>query len=104
MDIRERLTANANDFDAIITDVLAENERLATELAEAQKDAERFNLYHDEEHVGTFYQGSFSTEQKAIEFRDHLVTEMKDLGWVISEFSIEIQAIDQAINKDKVES
>jgi hypothetical protein len=48
-DYRERLSANANDFDGIVSEILAENESLRTQLAdatrkleEARKDAERW--------------------------------------------------------------
>lgn len=39
--IRERLTENAEQFDAIVTDLLAENESLRQQLAEAQKEYEQ---------------------------------------------------------------
>jgi hypothetical protein len=48
-DYRERLSANANDFDGIVSEILAENESLRHQLAdatrkleEARKDAERW--------------------------------------------------------------
>lgn len=65
--------------------------------ADIEKDKVIFNLYHSEEYVGTFYQGSFSTEQKAIEARDYLLEKMKHMDWVKGEFVIEKEAIDQAM-------
>jgi hypothetical protein len=49
-DYRERLSANANDFDGIVSEILAENESLRHQLAdatrkleEARKDGERMD-------------------------------------------------------------
>jgi hypothetical protein len=39
-DYRERLSANANDFDGIVSEILAENESLRTQLANATRKLE----------------------------------------------------------------
>lgn len=38
-DYRKRLTANANDFDSIVMDILNENHKLKERIAELEKDA-----------------------------------------------------------------
>lgn len=80
---------------------IEQTEQLRAKVAELEKDAELFNLYYDEEYVGTFYQGSFSTEEKAIEYRDYLLNEMRCLDMKIEEFTIKKEAIDQAIANEK---
>lgn len=70
MDIRERLTRNAEDFDAIITDVLAENEQL-------RKDAERYRWMRDNTSVMTFEEQTWVTSHKLDMRIDRAMAETK---------------------------